>query len=59
MSDHALYDKTDDCGRDWPLLMVQVCYNCEYLQTVLGKYSSRGPKCAECGDELTTYEIIG
>lgn len=59
MSDHSLYDKHDEYGRDWPLLMVMVCYNCEYLQTDIGKYSSKGPKCGECGERVETYEIIG
>jgi hypothetical protein len=41
-----------------PMVSVQVCWNCEYLQGHLGQYSSRGPKCGECGDYLETYQIM-
>jgi hypothetical protein len=40
-----------------PLLTVQVCWNCEYLQGKMGMYSSKGPKCGECGEYLETYKI--
>jgi hypothetical protein len=41
-----------------PTISVQVCWNCEYLQGITGRYSSKGPKCAECGDYLETYKVL-
>lgn len=41
-----------------PLISVQVCWECEYLQGVSGKYSSHGPVCGECGNRLETYKIL-
>lgn len=46
-------------GNDIPLVAVQVCWNCEYLQAQLGRFSSGGPTCAECGDRLDTYKVVG
>jgi len=58
----ALFDRDEigtSIGHPIPLVMVQVCWNCEYLQAKLGRYSSRGPTCAECGDECDTYKVLG
>jgi hypothetical protein len=44
---------------DIPLVAVQVCWNCEYLQAQLGRFSSGGPTCGECGDRLDTYKVVG
>lgn len=41
-----------------PLITVQVCWECRYLQGVMGRYSSRGPKCGECGEYLETYKLL-
>ena len=41
-----------------PLVTVQVCWECKYLQAVTGRYTSRGPKCAECGNYLETYKLL-
>jgi hypothetical protein len=41
-----------------PLVTVQVCWNCQYLQAVTGRYSSKGPKCGECGEYLDTYKLL-
>jgi hypothetical protein len=41
-----------------PLITVQVCWNCQYLQGVTGRYSSKGPKCGECGKYLETYKLL-
>lgn len=52
----ALLDR-DDLWKV-PMISVQVCWNCEYLQVETGKYFSKGPYCAECGDTLDTYQIL-
>jgi len=57
-----LYDKDDlksSIGHPIPSLSVEVCWNCEHLQTEVGKYSSKGPMCAECEEYMETYQIIG
>jgi len=58
----ALFDRDSldtSIGHNIPLVAVQVCWNCEYLQANLGRYSSSGPTCAECGDRLGTYKVVG
>lgn len=44
---------------DIPLVAVQVCWTCEYLTARLGRYSSSGPTCGECGNRLDTYKVVG
>jgi hypothetical protein len=41
-----------------PMVSIQVCWECEYVQGLTGRYNSRGPKCAECGNYLETYKIL-
>jgi hypothetical protein len=41
-----------------PMVSIQVCWECEYVQGLTGRYSSRGPKCGECGNYLETYKIL-
>lgn len=41
-----------------PMISVQVCWQCEYLQIHTGRYSSSGPYCAECEEKLETYKIL-
>jgi len=53
----ALYDGLDTTF-GLPMISVQICWNCEYLQGEIGQYSSRGPKCGECGEYLETYKIL-
>jgi hypothetical protein len=46
-------------GHPIPTVSIQICWNCENLQAELGKYSSKGPMCAECEEYMETYSIIG
>lgn len=45
--------------RSIPLISVEVCWRCEYLQVEKGKYSSHGPYCGECEQRLETYRVVG
>jgi len=49
--------KNPDTTFGVPLITAYICYNCEYLQVETNRYSSSGPKCAECGERLTSYKI--
>jgi len=58
----AIFDRDDidtTIGSTIPLVAVQVCWECEYLQAQLGRYSSGGPTCGECGERLDTYKVLG
>jgi hypothetical protein len=58
----AIFDRDDidtTIGHTIPLVAVQVCWQCEYLQAKLGRYSSGGPTCGECGQRLDTYKVVG
>jgi len=54
----AIYEASDEYNQDWPLLMAMVCWNCQYVQFRMGRYSSRGPRCGECGTDLETYKVM-
>ena len=58
----SLFDRDEismfGSSHDIPLVSVQVCWNCEYLQGHLGKYSSMGPTCGECDERLDTYSVV-
>lgn len=57
----TLFDRDEidtSIGKAVPLVAVQVCWECEYLQARLGRYSSKGPTCGECGTTLETYRVI-
>lgn len=54
----SLFKDPDTTFGRVPSISIQVCWNCEYVQGLTGRYSSRGPKCAECGEYLETYKIL-
>lgn len=54
----ALFEDLDTTFGGLPLITVQVCWDCQYLQGITGRYSSRGPKCGECGKYLETYKLL-
>jgi hypothetical protein len=53
----ALFEDVDTTF-GFPMVSVQVCWNCEYLQGHLGRYSSQGPTCGECEAKLETYQVL-